>query len=271
LVQEGTCCTDDETTLDAIQVCVRECEVAETVPARQLSDAEHGPTLLATTNLVPEEALTLEVRLAADQEPSRLLTEATAAVVDCLADLYRRVLLTDAKRQLTVTQTLSQTTHLLYRQKSDAERALVLVNEVRAALQVDRVSLLTRDRGKRWRLLAVSGSAVVENGADAGQALSTAAQSIVASKQQRQWIELMSDTPAVDKPLRRLALQGAKAAQLVPIPEQANGKSTSAEHHALLLESFSDTRPAPEFIQQVAGQVHPLLTHCFRQRRLAWQ
>ncbi|MEZ6131705.1 MAG: biotin/lipoyl-binding protein [Planctomycetaceae bacterium] len=301
LIQEGRCVHDDEAMLAAIQSYVEQREATATVPAQKLPtteqpsneqpsneqpsneqpsnkqstgeqpDVRHGPALLAMSQLVPEEAIMLEVRLAAGQEASRLLTEATAAVVDCLADLYRRVLLSDAKRQLAISNSLAGATHLLYRRKSDSDRALVLVNELRAALSVDRVSLLRRDGRRRWTLLGVSGSAAVERASDTARAIQAATKELLASKQGRRWIDVSSEPAVSRESLRTLKLHGTRYVQLLPIKGESVSGKKSTDHHALLLESFSPETPAGEAMHHISNHVQQLLTNCFRQPKLVWQ
>lgn len=280
LIQEGQCAQDQPGALLLLQNGIEHGETAVALPAQTVTEAEPSAetgslqqqtALLAGTVLVPDENLTLEVRLNQGQHISPLLREGMAAVVECLADFYRRILLVDVRRQLAITTTLSNTTHLLYQQSNPSDRAVVLVNEVRAAIGVDRVSLLVRKNRSEWSLLQVSGADEVERGTAARLAIENATQEILSSGLARNWIALSSDNLTDLKSARSLALHGAQHVRVLPLPADSSDSSGTVPEYALLLECFAVPPCSDDVLQHVTGQVQYLLRHCFGASSPSWR
>lgn len=282
LIQEGKCVQDQLPLLQMLQSCIERGETETSLLAEESTEVSHGAdtsaakpqkVLLAGTALVPDENLTLEVRLANNQHSSPLMREGMTAVVECLADFYRRILLADARRQLSISTTLSGITHLLYRQSNASDRAAVLVNEVRAAVGVDRVSLLVRSSRSQWNLLQASGADEVERGSTARLAIEDAAQELVRSGQVRKWIHVNSNDLTDQPAIRNLALHGAQHIHILPLQANSGDSSAKAPEYALLLECFAapSLECSDELLQHLSGQVQHLLRHCFGSPETGWK
>lgn len=253
ILATGDCAADASSLIQQLSDHLTEHQESAFVELNRFDVAQEETALLTHVRLSKSQAAAFEIRFQNPITDERFLRDATAAVADCLADVFRRTLLESGQLQLRVDAGLFEMIHALEDCDTTATFLHCLAAESQTLLQARRASII-ECREAKCSLHSISGLDTRDTNSPASRAVTDCAESLLKRKQTDSFVSLAQfdeQQNVCEESIRYLRVHGTEFVQLILI-----GEATESLQYGVLCEYGShDSQPDAYAVQQFGRHI----------------